>query len=218
MPPRIAPSPPDPLYRVARGLDPTSFPPREFSGAGRFDDPRREFSVLYAAAQRRGAFVETLASFRPDVELIAEARRLASGGLDSTTPVAVAIPESYFRKLIGRLRPAEGQQWLDLRATETHHWLRTVMAERLVALGIRGNFVWGDLLSSDHRITRAIARFAYDRDYHGLVYRSSHDATLDCWAIFDRAIVMPVGSPEAITRADPDLVAVAELFDLIVPT
>jgi len=34
-------------------------------GQERFDDPLRQYRVLYAAAQRAGCFAETLAAFRP---------------------------------------------------------------------------------------------------------------------------------------------------------
>jgi hypothetical protein len=59
------------LHRIARLPDPLAWPPWEVVGGGRFDDPRREFRVLYAAAQRRGAFVETLAQFRPALHALA---------------------------------------------------------------------------------------------------------------------------------------------------
>jgi hypothetical protein len=43
-------------------------------GSGRFDDPTEEFRVLYAATQRRAAFIETLAPFRLSLEALAVLR------------------------------------------------------------------------------------------------------------------------------------------------
>jgi len=40
-------------------------------GSGRFDDPHGEFRVLHATVQRRAAFIETLAPFRPSLEVLA---------------------------------------------------------------------------------------------------------------------------------------------------
>ena len=76
MPIRLANEPPGPLYRVGRAPDPLAWPPREVAGSGRHGDPEGAFAVLYAAVQRRGAFVETLAMLRPAVADLAAARSL----------------------------------------------------------------------------------------------------------------------------------------------
>jgi hypothetical protein len=38
----------------------------------RYDDPEASYRVLYASSHRVGAFVETLARFRPELEALAE--------------------------------------------------------------------------------------------------------------------------------------------------
>jgi len=48
---RSAPAPATALYRVGRLPDPLSWPPWEYAGSGRFDDPAGEFRVLYAAGR-----------------------------------------------------------------------------------------------------------------------------------------------------------------------
>lgn len=63
---------PSVLYRIGRSPDPLLFPPHAISGSGRYDDPLRRRSVLYAAIDRRAVFLETLDSFRLDLAALAE--------------------------------------------------------------------------------------------------------------------------------------------------
>ena len=70
--PRSARTPRTLVYRLGRLPDPLEWPPLESAGSGRFDDPARRFRVLYAARQRAACFAETLATFRPSLELLAE--------------------------------------------------------------------------------------------------------------------------------------------------
>ncbi len=67
MPPREAAVPDAPLYRVARYVDPLDWPAWEFAGQNRFDDPIREFRVLYTAERIYTCFIEILAPLRPDL-------------------------------------------------------------------------------------------------------------------------------------------------------
>jgi hypothetical protein len=119
--------------------------------------------------------------------------------------------------LIGIFRLAPGQRWLDLHSPETQQTLRFEVAHILVELGYRERFVLGDLLASDHRLTRAIARWAFERGYNGVAYPSCHDPALTCWALFEQALIEPAAPFQAIRPDDPDLVAVAALFQLVVP-
>ena len=69
---RSAPTPRAVLHRLGRLPNPLDWPPADRIGANRFDDPARHFRVLYAARQRTACFAETLAAFRPSLELLAE--------------------------------------------------------------------------------------------------------------------------------------------------
>lgn len=81
MPVRELPGPADPLYRIGREPDPLVWPPWEFVGAERFDDPeRRRYRVLYAG-ERYACFLETLANFRPHLGGVVT-RNLTKGWLD----------------------------------------------------------------------------------------------------------------------------------------
>jgi hypothetical protein len=190
--------------------NPLAWPPREFSGSGRFDDPRNAFRVLYAATRRRGAFLETLAAFRPSLEALARLRRMESG----LAPRAAAVPADWRRRrALGRFHLRPGQRWLDLRTPETHEALRQDLPSTLLDLGQEDLDLSG-LVGPDRRLTQAIARWAYEAGFSGLAYTSRLDSRLVCWAIFEGAEFEVIGAPEPIELNDPDLVAIARLFNL----
>jgi hypothetical protein len=202
-----------PLYRVARPPDPLAWPARRFIGGSRFDDPLDQFRVLYLAEQRRGCFVEILASFRPDLQLLA--RLQAVRGASGTMPSTIVPADWYASRLVGQLRLEPGQRWLDLRAPETMQALRTEMADTLVRLGLP------DLDMSAARgpsrdLTRQIARWAFERGIRGLAYRSRFADDLDCWAIFEGAQFTAIGPPQPIAWDDVDMTAAAALFSLVI--
>ena len=201
------------LYRIAHLPDPFAWPPREFVGGGRFDDPEGEFRVLYAAAQRRGAFVETLARFRLSLASLAELQRVA--GSAEPLPRASVPADWYQKRAVVRLRLLPRQRWLDLRIAETREALRRELAPTLLALGL-SDLDLSRVLGPRRALTQAIARWAYEHGYAGLVYFSRLDESCSLWAIFEGARFEPVGLPEPIVPDDPDLVATARLFDLVV--
>jgi hypothetical protein len=68
--------PDGPLYRLARMPDPWAWPDWAYAGldgtfGNRWDDPLGSYRVLYACTRRLGAFIETLARFRPDLSVVA---------------------------------------------------------------------------------------------------------------------------------------------------
>lgn len=77
-----------PAFRICRlERDPTYFGRQALS---RFDDPRQEFGVLYAAASSEGAFVETcIRNERPK-----GGRRLSQVFLEERRLVRISFPES----------------------------------------------------------------------------------------------------------------------------
>lgn len=202
--------PPDLLYRVGRRPDPLVLPPWDVSGAERFDDPRRQFRVLYAAERRLACFIETLAHFRPHVAVLAQLH--AAGG--TLPPEAGRVPPDWNqRRLVGRFRLAERQRWLDLRSPRTCELLRVELAEVLIHLGLDDLDVSG-VRGPSRALTQAIARWAFERGFRGIAYRSRFDDALTCWAVFENAAWVAAGPPELISRRDPDLRAAARLFGL----
>jgi hypothetical protein len=211
-PVRHAATPRSALYRIGHLPDPLTWPPVELTGGGRFDDPRREFRVLYAGG-RRACFFETLAPFRPSVEALAAMRGVT--GTDEMLPQAIVPADWYQKRAVARLRLLPGQRWLDLRATQTHETLRTELASILLALGVR-DLDLSEVLSRERRLTQAISRWAYDRGYGGIIYRSRFAAATSLWAIFEGARLEPAGVAEPILPDDPDLVAAARVFGLAI--
>ena len=173
--------------------------------------------MLYAASQRRAAFLETLQVFRPALRDLALVQSLLPpGDIELPSPVG-RVPATYFDKRIAAFRLDRAQRWLDLRSPQTHAFLRGALASELVAAGYSGAFNFGDIISSDYTITQLISRWAYDAGYGGIAYPSAHDSSLTCWAIFDRVPVTPAGGVEPIRRDDPDLIAAMDLFGLVLP-
>jgi hypothetical protein len=182
-------------------------------GSGRFDDPAGEFRVLHATVERRAAFIETLARFRPSLEALAALEAVTNS--DEPLPRPVVPPDWYHRRAVGRLRLATRQRWLDLRSIQTREALRAQLAQTLLNLGLEDLDLSG-IVGTGRRLTQAIARWAYEGGYAGLVYSSRFDAALSCWAIFEGVAIERLGPPQPILPDDLDLVSTAKLFSLTV--
>lgn len=211
-------TPPDLLYRIGRWPAPCDLPPWDAVGLQRFDDPAGRFRVLYAAEDRRACFIETLATFRPPLQVDLDPLRPAWGG--RRPPLPGRIPADWHRRrAVCRLRPnfSAGQQFLDARAPPTLVILRDVFAGLLIDLGL-GDLDTSGVRGPSRRLTQAIGAWAFDQGYAGIAHKSRFDDTYSCWALFEgRATWAPAGPPELITRRDPDLRAAATLFGLVLP-
>lgn len=183
-PVRAATAPRGALYRLGWLPDPLAWPPWDQIGDGRFDDPQREFRVLYAAVQRRGAFIETLARVRPSLEYLAVAKAVTGGDEPPARPI---VPAHWYRRRgIGALRLGAHQRWLDLRAPATRETLRVEKARTLLDLGLSDLDLAG-VIGPTRSLTQGIARWAYEHGYAGLAYWSRFDERLTLWAFFEGA-------------------------------
>ena len=206
---RVLPTPGRALYRLGHAPDPLAWPPWEVVGRNRFDDPHGRFRVLYAAERRRCCFAEALAPFRSELPALGAA---PPGSL----PPARPLPTGWLaNRRLGRLRLAPGQRWLDLRAVETREALRAILAPLVLGVGM-ADLDGAAVRSPERRLTRAIAGWAHDAGFQGIVYTSRLDDRWACWAIFEGAELVPVGAPRPIRRGDRDLLATAALFHLAV--
>jgi hypothetical protein len=206
------------LYRLGRPPDPLAFPIFEFTGGERFDDPQRQFRVLYVAEQRIACFVETLARFRPSVELLAAWRAMPEADVPEPPLQVGLIPRDWLAdRLMARVLLSPGQRWLDLRAFETREALRAELVGTLHALGLDDLDVSG-VRGSRRPLTQAIARWAYERGYQGIVYSSRFHDAYRCWAVFEGAHFERSGRPQAITPRDRSLQAAMRLFGLQLAT
>jgi hypothetical protein len=171
-PVRRARTPGRALYRIGGRPDPLAWPPWEYVGSGRFDDPAGEFRVLYATAQRRTAFLETLAHFRPSLDVLTALQAVQN--TDEPIPTPRVPTEWYPTRAVGRLRLATRPRWLDLRSFQTREALRHELAQTLITLGLVDLDLSG-VVGPKRQLTEAIARWAYGHGYAGLVYSSRSD-------------------------------------------
>lgn len=219
MPPRDAAIPAH-LWRIGRYPDPFAWTPWEYVGAGRFDDPLREFRVLYAAEQRLACFIETLAPFRPDLDWLTEVGQLPLDADDvDGLRDAGRIPDAWHvTRRVGWLEPTVDLRALDLRSLKTREALRSELAPWLREHGYR-DFDMSDALNRDRGLTQHISRWAYVHGYRAIAYTSRFGQEFDCWVLHsagqltEEATFVPRGI-EIIEYDDPDLVEAARLFGL----
>jgi len=205
---RSARTPRTPLHRLGRLPNPLDWPPLEKAGANRFDDPKRRFRVLYAARQRTGCFAETLAMFRPSLELLAE-----TGDPDD---IAGVVSAGFLRArgtVAFRLRPG---RWLDVRQVGTLAAIRASFGVRLREFGL-ADVDLGGVCGPRRAFTQAVAGWAHEGGYDGIVYASRLGTSFECWALFDSARIEPVGAITPLSLDDPDLQAAARVFALRLP-
>lgn len=167
--------------------------------------------MLYATVQRRTAFLETLARFRPSLDVLAALQAVEN--TDEPLPRPRVPTDWYSTRAIGRIRLATRQRWLDLRSFETREALRLELAQTLLDLGLEDLDLSG-VVGPERQLTQAIAQWAFDHGHAGLVYSSRFDAAHTCWAIPEGVTFDPVGLPEPILPDDPDLVWAARSFGL----
>ena len=179
--------PDGPLYRLGRYPDPWAWPDWSYAApdgtfGNRYDDPQASYRVLYASSQRVGAFLETLARFRPDLEVLAELDRIE--GDDEPPP---AVPRSWLdKRLIGDAR-VEGR-FVDVGDTTSLATLRMALAAP--------RFITGSTRSTRRRSvsvrrvpSQQVSRYVYEQGdpFAGIRYRSRLGDDIVNWAIFEPA-------------------------------
>jgi hypothetical protein len=228
-------TPPRVVYRVARGLDP--FEPPDWSYAGdhgtfdnRFDDPGAErsipeaerFRVIYCATSRAAAFGETIARFRPDLELLAKLEEIEDDEPKSPEPQGGVVPEEWrLSRRLGATRLDESLRFVDVDVAQTLQVLRRVLASIAASLGV-SDIDLGAIAGPNRRLTQEVVRYVYEqRDptgeplYGGIRYLSRLNPEWELWAIFaDRIEHSPREVTESIRAEDPDLLEAASLLNL----
>ena len=122
------------VYRVARRPDAWQLPDwsraKDGTFGNRFDDPESEFRVLYASSQKVSCFVETLARFRPDLQLIEELRQIE--GDDDFLPIG-EVPLNWCSNRALGTASADGN-YADVCGAEWIALLRRKLASNACAL------------------------------------------------------------------------------------
>jgi hypothetical protein len=179
--------------------------------------------VLYFGTTLEVCFGETLARYRPDVELLAEIQEewrergfmppgeVPADWRQRRLAVRVRFPES--------LRFPAGIKFVDVESAETREVLRKEMADILAYLGYDDLDV-ATVRGQDRRVTRWISRWAFDQHdevgnpiYAGVRYLSRLDSAWECWATFDDVELEEV-SRHSILPTDDNLRRVAKRYGL----
>jgi RES domain-containing protein len=210
--------PEGPLYRLGRHPDPWAWPPWSAAApdgtfGNRYDDPDASYRVLYASSQRVGSFLETLARFRPDIEVLAELDRIE--GDDEPPP---AVPRTWLEgRLIGEA--TVNGSFVDIGDTTSLATLRTALAAHAIHHGLDEIDAATIRLRTPRGFTQQVSRYVYEEgSFAGIRYRSRLGDDVVNWAIFEPA---PGGASPlvettsaAIAADDPDLRAAVELLGL----
>lgn len=212
---------PETVYRIGRVDDPLRFSSIRPDDAvlpkagNRYDVAGG--AVLYAASQVRACYGETISRFRTSPkmrELLAdEEHYMRCGG----------IPRDWrLRRTLVTLSAAEPAPFLDVDDAETQAFLSVELAPQLLAYGYEDNLDLSTLRNSDRRLSRAIALWAYTATddeglfrFSGIRYASRILDSWENWAIFDGTEVYET-SHRPIEENDPDLRAVAGIWDLVI--
>ncbi|HEY4276620.1 MAG TPA: RES domain-containing protein [Conexibacter sp.] len=214
MTPQIAAASPDgQIHRIGRAPDAWAWPDWAYAGedgtfGNRWDDPSGEYRVLYASSQRLGAYLETLARFRPDPALQAAMTEIDDDPDFPTAPAGLVPAGWRERRCIGSAH--HSGPFANIGHSDSIAHLRAALAAELVHHGL-DDLDAGDLRRrAPRRFTQAISRYVFehgrDRDgrpYVGIAYASRLGDDLTNWAVFEGS--EPHGqTTEPIACNDPD--------------
>ncbi len=215
--------PPEEVFRLGRRPDPWAWPDWAYADAdgtfgNRYDDPQGIYRVLYASTQRVATFVECLAYYRPDIEVVAELQAIVGEEGDEEAPAAGIVPAGWVgQRCVGRATLVG--DYADVGHHESLAELRAALAARVVHHGLHDLDAATLRLIAPRAFTQDVSRYLFgqtaggERRWNGLAYLSKHGDDLQNWAIFEPA------DPEVIDvtefdRDDADLAAALALHGL----
>ncbi len=189
--------PPAEVFRLGRRPDPWAWPDWAYAEAdatfgNRYDDPQGIYRVLYASTQRVATFVECLAYYRPDIELVAELQAIVGEEGDKEPPAAAIVPAAWVeQRCLGR--GVLVGDYADIGHHESLTELRDGLAARVVHHGLHDLDAATIRLTAPRAFTQDVSRYVFtqsadgQRRWNGLAYLSKHGDDLQNWAIFEPA-------------------------------
>jgi len=204
------------LHRIAQGNSPwVAYAGTKFEQ--RFDDPEKQFLVLYAGSSRLGCFIECLAHFR---RAILPGFEELEGKFGPTFPQG-AVPatwctsrSSQSTKVTGIFADVAQSAWLSRLQTDAP----AILLQELHA----GQIDQSTIHQARFRpITQWVARYVFQQEAHfaGIYYTSRHGSEFSNWAIFEgRPAIEPADSPIQITENDADLLAACQHLQIHAPS
>jgi hypothetical protein len=185
----------------------------------RWDDPAGIYRVLYACSQRVGAFVETLARYRPDLKVVAGLAEI--DGPEDGLPPGV-VPLSWLDTRACGDATCEGS-FADIGEGRSLAILRMALASRAVYYGFTD--IDGAIIrsSAPRGFTQEISRFVYEsndagRRFTGIRYLSRLGNEFVNWAIFEPPpyVASPIQSVSSspIQMGDADLAGAVRILGI----
>lgn len=222
-------TPTGPLHRVSRGDDAWAWPDWAYAGkdgtfGNRWDDPNEDYRLLYACSQRQGAFVETLARFRPDPHVLAGLQDIEDDEDSEALLPGQVHPSWVWERRIGTATVDGTYAAVSTAAWITH--LRSAMAARIIHHGLTDLDAAALRSSAPRRLTQDISRYVYEmttedglQAYDGIRYLSRLGDEFTNWAIFEPADastwkLISDASCESIETEDEDFLAALEALNL----
>lgn len=224
--------PPALLWHVGRRPEPWAWVPWESAGGQRWDDIEGAFRTVYAAESRYGCFVEVLATFRPDPQLVADIGLISVDERDTAehpTSPAGQVDRGWVGLHLVTSAAVNGV-YCDVTAAET------IAALRPRFLGLARGYGLPDFdtaalkLARPRELTQHVASHIYQLDYDnagdffaGVRFGSRHGDELVMWAIFERPGDDPfsrrlsIQTEDEFAVADEELQAALELHRLTWP-
>lgn len=218
VPPIEAGSPTTVLYRVGTMPAPAELPPMEVlerPARHRFDDPKRRFRTLYTAENRRGAYLEKLAWMRPDLTTIAQEQAMEGAPTERPPDVLPASLMASLGVATLRVERVPKQRFLDFRHAATWGRLREELAGQLAVLGL-ADLDASHVLSAKRDFTQAVAGWAFEQGFNGVVYQSRYDLRVTNWALFE-PLHTRVLIADPLDPLDPELLEALDLLKLRLP-
>jgi hypothetical protein len=219
-----------PAHRVGYAPDPWAWVPWEYveRSTGRWDDPQEIYRVLYAGSSPEACFIEVLAQFRPDADLLADMAAIEPDPRDEHYPTIP--PGQVHRSWLDNRRLGSGTlagTFADIPHRDTIAALRPHFLARAIHFGLP-DFDAGAIRMREPRgLTREVSRFLYALDHRGrqldgIGYESRFGAGLQLWAVFERAEdsklersrLLTGPASEEIATDHPGLLAALELHGL----
>lgn len=186
------------VWRVGFAPEPWAWTPWEYADGGRFngrwDDPHGVWRTLYVGGSRLVCFLEVLAPFRPDLQLVADLDQIEESDNDAAEYASAApgrLPRDWCAsRRAGSARltgwyaaPGDAESLPTLRAKflplAAHHRLPDVDAATI-------------RLAEPRALTQEIAAWLNEQDgpdarpLAGVRFDSRHGDRLLLWAIFER--------------------------------
>ena len=185
------------------------------TGGNRFDATGH--GTLYFATELEGCFAETTARYRLSTKVLAAIQADNEWSRRGFMPPGAVPADWRARRLATRVVLDQRAFFLDVDAPATHTFLNKHLAMELSELGVDVLDV-GIVRGRDRRITRLIAKFAFDLtagdapSLAGLRY-TSRLGPWECWAVFDRTQFVE-RERHAIDASMPELTKIARTFGL----